>query len=216
MSATQTLHTSLLRPPILHILRAAGFHTSRPSVVDTVVDLAARYLLLLASTTAAHANNNHNDIYPDITDVRMALQDCGLFRPQLTAVDEDWGDEEDLRGVEAFLDWARGEPNRAIRRIAGLVGDDAQNEVDELGEREDFLTALKKKHSKTGEESRFQGTALGKQAEDKEIKIEGAPVDSIRAWEAQLRHRQRNRQSLSMERTSSSELSQYEGDMDEA
>lgn len=43
---------------------------------------------------------------------------------------------------------------------------------------------LKKKHSKTGEESRYQGTVLGKPAEDKLIVIEGSYIESIKDWEA--------------------------------
>ncbi|KAI9819617.1 MAG: hypothetical protein M1827_007067 [Pycnora praestabilis] len=183
----QALHTSLLRPPILHILRAAGFHSIRPSVLDTLVDLCARYILLLASTTAAHAWNNHNDFAPDLTDVRMAMQDCGAFRPQLSVSEEQWRGEEDMRGIEVFLEWVRGNANREIRRVAGKVGETGDVvEVAALGEREDFLTVLKKKHSKTGEESRYQGTVLGKSAEDRIVKIEGGPVESIKAWEAQL------------------------------
>lgn len=50
-----------------------------------------------------------------------------------------------------------------------------------------MFTALKKKHSKTGEESRFQGTVLGKIADEKGVRIEGGPVESIQAWEASLR-----------------------------
>lgn len=55
---------------------------------------------------------------------------------------------------------------------------------------------LKKKHSKTGEESRYQGTVLGIKAEDKLVKIEGGGFESIQAWEARLReHRQARRPS---------------------
>jgi len=39
-----------------------------------------------------------------------------------------------------------------------------------------------KKHSKTGVDSRYQGTILGKPAEVKPIKIEGGPVESIEEW----------------------------------
>ena len=49
------------------------------------------------------------------------------------------------------------------------------------------MAALKKKHSKTGEESRYQGTVLGIKAENKAVKIEGGHAESIQAWEAQLR-----------------------------
>ncbi len=44
------------------------------------------------------------------------------------------------------------------------------------------LLALMKKHSKTGVESRFQGTVLGVPAEPRTIKIEGGGPDSIEEW----------------------------------
>ena len=47
-----------------------------------------------------------------------------------------------------------------------------------------ILAALKKKHSKTGEESRFQGTMLGKDVEERAVVIDGG-LESIQAWEAQ-------------------------------
>lgn len=50
---------------------------------------------------------------------------------------------------------------------------------------------LKKKHSKTGEESRFQGTVLGIPAEGKPVIIEGGPFESIQAWEAMMRGKQK-------------------------
>jgi transcription initiation factor TFIID subunit 3 len=39
-----------------------------------------------------------------------------------------------------------------------------------------------KKHSKTGVDSRYQATILGKPADVKPIKIEGGPVESIEEW----------------------------------
>jgi transcription initiation factor TFIID subunit 3 len=39
-----------------------------------------------------------------------------------------------------------------------------------------------KKHSKTGVESRFQGTVLGHPSDPRPVKIEGGPVDSIQEW----------------------------------
>lgn len=238
MSAN-TLHNSLLRPAILHILRAAGFHSARPSVIDTLADITARYLLLLASRTATNAHSNHNTLEPDITDVRMALQDCGLLTPSLTAAEEAWKealrkpleeypernglrakermrrDEEDTRDVREFVDWVRGAQNAEIRRIAGL---EAQRTIEATdmegrGDLEDYLTsmynfptrqcvvlgrlghsgrgdrntdkcstALMKKHSKTGVESRYQGTVLGQPAEARPVRIEGGPVETIQEW----------------------------------
>lgn len=48
------------------------------------------------------------------------------------------------------------------------------------------IIALKKKHSKTGEESRYQGTVLGKSGELHPIVIEGG-AQSIKAWGMQVR-----------------------------
>lgn len=39
-----------------------------------------------------------------------------------------------------------------------------------------------KKHSKTGVDSRYQGTILGKPAELRPVKIEGGSADSIEEW----------------------------------
>ncbi|KAL8743263.1 MAG: hypothetical protein Q9190_004363 [Brigantiaea leucoxantha] len=168
--SSHALYTSLLRLPIIHILRAAGFHATRPAVLDTLVDLAARYLTVLASQTAAHAYTNHNELSPTITDVRMALQDVGALWPQKTLLEEDIAGQEDMRGIEEFLAWMTGEEHREIRRIAGL-------EETEAG-----IVALKKKHSRTGEESRFQGTVLGIAADEKPIRIEGGPTETIQEW----------------------------------
>ena len=142
MSA-HALYSSLLRPPILHILRAAGFHATRPVVLDTLVDLTVRYLMLLASTTAAHAEGNHNDACPDVTDIRMALQDVGAFVPQMHAMEEQWNGEEDMRGIESFLDWVKGDTNKELRRIAGLAPTEGQVvDVEALNAKEDFLTGM--------------------------------------------------------------------------
>ncbi|KAK0306861.1 hypothetical protein LTR01_006157 [Friedmanniomyces endolithicus] len=84
------LHRALLRPPILHLLRAAGFHSTKPSVLDTLTDLAERHLLLLAATTARYADLHHNDPVPTVTDVRMALAECGSLIPVESATEEVW------------------------------------------------------------------------------------------------------------------------------
>jgi len=53
----------------------------------------------------------------------------------------------------------------------------------------DFSPAMKKKHNKTGEDSRYQGTLLGKEADQQTITIVGGPVASIHEWDNQLRSR---------------------------
>lgn len=178
---------------------------------------------------------NRNDSTPTIMDVRMALQDAGALYPQIGVMEEQCRQEEDLRGVKAFVDWMQGEVNHEIRRVAGLATTPGEPVVDidalETG-KEDFLTGgfspvfffgwgvfffeifappvvvtrktnlctksavLKKKHSKTGEESRFQGTVLGIPAEGKPVIIEGGPFESIQAWEAMMRENNSKRQSI--------------------
>jgi hypothetical protein len=59
-------------------------------------------------------------------------------------------------------------------------------------------SALKQKHSKAGEETRFQGTVLGIPAEHGPIKIEGGPP-SIQSWkQSQAARRQQAPQSPSL------------------
>lgn len=213
MSAAQHLHSSLLRMPIIHILRAAGFHSTRPSVLDTLVNIAERYLLLLAETTLKHALDNHNDNIPTVTDVRLALTECGALVPLMSSAEEDWtekfrhdmadyddmkhGDtrrqgeinrraQEDTADIQAFIQWIMGEQNKEIQRIAGVLPEIGPGGI-VAGE--DYLTALKKKHSKTGEESRYQGTVLGKPAEDRPIKIEGGPFESLQEWQQRIREK---------------------------
>jgi transcription initiation factor TFIID subunit 3 len=145
------LHTALLRPAVIQILRAAGFGYARPAVIDTVTDIAAKYLLLLASSTAQNAFNTHNTFVPTIQDVRLALNQAGALAPQMSTTEESLRDEvevegamvpfEDLRGVQGFVNWAQGPVNKEIRRIAGF-GDDANVEEIAAGldEKEDYLT----------------------------------------------------------------------------
>ncbi|KAF2682650.1 hypothetical protein K458DRAFT_432625 [Lentithecium fluviatile CBS 122367] len=206
--STNDLFNTLLRPAVLHILRAAGFNGARPSVVDTLIDLTARYLTLLASRTAYNAYSNHNDLTPDISDVRMAMQDCGLLVPSMTAAEELWKeilrkpleeydeesgarakeekrrDAEDTMDVTAFIDWVKGEKHRDIRRVAGLLKEPQLTAAEQLDavEIEDYLSSLMKKHSKTGADSRYQGTILGKPADPRPIKIEGWEAESIEQW----------------------------------
>ena len=134
------LHISLLRPPVLHILRAAGFQSARPAAVDSLVDLAARYLDLLANKTAAYAWSNHGDSEAQLEDVCMALEAVGAFRPEHGPLQDQLSDDDDTRGLDAFVAWAQGNKNKEIMRIAGLAS--AENEAVDLGgAREDFLAS---------------------------------------------------------------------------
>lgn len=146
-------------------------------------------MLLLASSTAAHAANAHpHDPAPALEDVYQALQDAGALHPQLREWEEEWAGEEDLRGLSSFLNWFYGPTHREIRRVAGFVPTEGDMTNSEATEKEDYLTSLKKKHSKTGEESRYAGTVLGKSADEHPVVIEGG-VPSIREWGQQVRSR---------------------------
>lgn len=72
----------------------------------------------------------------------MALQDAGALYPQIGVMEEQCRQEEDLRGVKAFVDWMQGEVNHEIRRVAGLATAPGEPVVDidalETG-KEDFL-----------------------------------------------------------------------------
>jgi transcription initiation factor TFIID subunit 3 len=47
---------------------------------------------------------------------------------------------------------------------------------------------MKKKHSKTGEDARFQGTVLGREPEARPVKIDGGP-ESLQQWHIQVREK---------------------------
>lgn len=156
-----------MRPAVIDILRAAGFSGAKPSVVDTLVDLTSRYLVLLASRTAYNAFSNHNELEPDISDVRMAMQDCGLLVPSLTAAEELWReilrkpleeydedsgarakeekrrDAEDTADVTGFIDWVKGKENKEIMRVAGMLKPDRSViEQADAVEMEDYLSCM--------------------------------------------------------------------------
>lgn len=49
--------------------------------------------------------------------------------------------------------------------------------------------AMKKKHSKTADDTKYQGTSLGKDNELQSVTIAGGPADSLSDWQLQ-QHRQ--------------------------
>lgn len=108
MNTPPTFFHAILRPTILQVLRATGYHSTRPAVLDSLTDLTARYLHLLCESTARHAAHNHGDAMDfDLVDVRLALQDAGAMLPE-RAFTEQMFRGEDLRGVEEFIAWFGG------------------------------------------------------------------------------------------------------------
>lgn len=213
--AASELHAALLRPAIIQIVKAMGYNLAKPSALDSIADLAARYLLLLASETAQAARDTHGYDQPTIQDIRMALYKVGALRPQLDLAEEAargteiiHGREfpfEDLRGVDSFVTWAQGPICKEIRRVAGLDGGESDNIADlaaGMDENEDYVTgkfyesvltcsllietivAIKKKHSKTAEDSKFEGTMLGKDADLQPVSIAGGSIETLSQWNA--------------------------------
>lgn len=214
------LHRSLLRPMVIHTLRAAGFHSTKPSVLDVLINLAERHLLLLATTTAQHARSAHNDPVPQLADARHALSENGVLIPYLGAAEEEFRermrrpladyaamkggrvrmaaekrrrDDEDTRDVRDFAAWFDGPQYAEIRRVAGMAPEPglagAAAAVVGVGggvvHAEDFLSALKKRHGKGGQEpeARFADTVIGRDGvQGRDIVIEGGPVQRMQDW----------------------------------
>jgi transcription initiation factor TFIID subunit 3 len=159
-----SLHHALLRPAVVQILRSNGFHSATPTALDVLTEILAKYLSLLAVRATARARENHNGPTPDITDVRMAMVDCGLLTPTATATQEVWNEilrtpleeiparnglrdvqadirhREDTGEIDDFIAWVRGPENVELRRIAGVARDGAANEPAERAP--DYLTGL--------------------------------------------------------------------------
>jgi transcription initiation factor TFIID subunit 3 len=202
---------------MIHILRGAGFHSTKPSVLDTLTNLAERHLLLLASTAAQFAMLSHNDPIPTITDMRMALSECGVIHSLTDPSEEAWKermrkplteiadvpqagrqrqaaqkrkrDEEDTKDVREFTRWFDSMQHKEARRVAGMIPEaSVGGALPAVGvgggvvQAEDFLTTLKKKHPKAGDDSRLRGTVLSQLPDEKDVVIEGGPVQHIWEW----------------------------------
>ncbi|CAM1507069.1 Fc.00g067100.m01.CDS01 [Cosmosporella sp. VM-42] len=176
MATPPSLFHALLRPSILQVLRATGYHSTRPAVLDSLTDLAARYLSMLCQSTAAHATHNRGDSADfTLVDVRLALQDAGALMPERVFTEEMFTGEEDLRGVEEFVRWFAGQRMKEMMEFGNGDGE---------SDATDYLNALKKKHSKTGEDTKYHGTILGRSNDTGElqIQVEGGPETSIAEW----------------------------------
>lgn len=128
MTTPPSLFHALLRPSILQILRATGYHSTRPAVLDCLTDLAARYLSLLCEKTASHANHNHGDATDfGVLDIRMALQEAGALLPETVEAEQAFREKEDMRGVEEFIEWFSGQRMKEL--MAAAVNGDAESDA---------------------------------------------------------------------------------------
>ncbi|KAI1083334.1 hypothetical protein F5B20DRAFT_460611 [Whalleya microplaca] len=185
------IHHALLRPAILQMLRAQGYYASTPGTVDALTELAGNYLSMIARQTALHAaSNNTATLAPDLVDVRLALEDCGALWPEREFVAQQLAGEEDTRGVDEFVRWATSRKNLRIRKVAALDKPSAGT-AEEGGEEEiretDYLNALKRKHNKTDQDSKYTGTILGRGIDHGEVMVEGGNENSIHAWARKMR-----------------------------
>ena len=73
-------------------------------MLDALTDIAGRYMLLLATSTANHAAADPSELGITIVDVRLAMQDCAAIVPEKVWEDQVFDDEEDVRGVELFIE----------------------------------------------------------------------------------------------------------------
>jgi len=124
MASSPTLFHTLLRPSVLQLLRAQGYHATRTSVADALTDLAGRYLAALCERTARHAAHHQGDAgestaaAPSLVAVRMALEDMGALLPEAVFEEQEWLGEEDEGAVADFVKWFVGPRSREIKRIA--------------------------------------------------------------------------------------------------
>lgn len=139
MTSQNALFHAYLRPAMLQILRATGYHSTSPAVLDCVTDLAARYLSLLCERTADHAAHGASGGCAGgsgeagdfgVPEVRLALRDAGALLPERAGPEQLWRGEEDLRGVEEFAAWVLGARMRELTEFAR--GDGDSDEVDYL------------------------------------------------------------------------------------
>lgn len=124
MTTPPSLFHALLRPSILQILRSTGYHSTRPAVLDSLTDLAARYLSLLCQGTADHAAHNQGDSADfTVADIRMALQDAGALMPERLPAEELFHDREDLRGLDEFMAWFAGQRMKEMMDVGSGDGE---------------------------------------------------------------------------------------------
>ncbi|KAK6532898.1 hypothetical protein TWF281_007069 [Arthrobotrys megalospora] len=125
MDTQEQFYFSLLRISTAQMLRHAGLAGSRPSVLDSLTDMTARYLTLLG-TTARAVSESSNRTTTELTDVLCAMEHLGLLRP-LTLYHPDL---DDTRAIDGFISWAKSPEVEELRKLAGVV----TVEVDENAE----------------------------------------------------------------------------------
>lgn len=124
MTTPPALFHAFLRPAILQILRATGYHSTKPAVLDSLTDLAARYMMLLCENTAKHASHNHGDNADfSVVDVRQALEDAGALLPSRCTAEEEWRGDDDIADIEEFIAWFSSQRMKELMEFGNSEGD---------------------------------------------------------------------------------------------
>ncbi|KAK9355024.1 hypothetical protein V1523DRAFT_406610, partial [Lipomyces doorenjongii] len=165
------LFYSFLRITTAQILRASGIDRCPPSVLDTLTDLAIRYMTLLSTRAASYAALCGRE-EPGVGDIRMAMEAAGGLRPMRIldefpdGMDEEAEAEDD--GLQRFIEWCY----NTTKEFNTVTGG------------EELVDSLIKKQSKVSQEDRFRGTILDQsnaatEEIDAEVKIEGGPGPNL-------------------------------------
>ncbi|KAI1862284.1 uncharacterized protein JN550_010291 [Neoarthrinium moseri] len=189
---------AVFRPVIMQVLRAQGFYSSQPGVVDFLTELAAQYMVKMGEQTRLNAEHNHPwTPDPSVTDVRQAMEFVGAFE-RIDSLEKDEGElDSELKGIEAFRQWFDGPKAEKINRVAEAFQQLAQTLEPTDGMKvekppRDYLSLLKLKHSKNDQDSKYAGTVLGKSTDHGEVVVEGGPYASAAEW-AKMMHERNQR-----------------------
>ncbi|KAK9235948.1 hypothetical protein V1525DRAFT_380530 [Lipomyces kononenkoae] len=164
------LFYSFLRITTAQVLRASGIDRCPPSVLDTLTDLAIRYMTLLSTRAASYAALCGRK-EPDVGDIRMAMETIGGLRP-MHMLDElpdgDWDEDAEDEGLQRFIEWCY----NTTKEFSTVTGG------------EELIDGLLKKQSKISQEDRFRGTILdpssaATEEPDAEMRIEGGPGPNL-------------------------------------
>ncbi|KAK6336327.1 hypothetical protein TWF696_001888 [Orbilia brochopaga] len=128
METPEQFFFSLLRISTAQMLRHAGLAGSRPSVLDSLTDMTARYLTLLGAT-ARTITESSNRTTSELSDVLSAMEHLGLLKP-LTIYLPDY---DDTRAIDNFITWAKSPEIEELRKLAGVVTVEVDEALDGEG-----------------------------------------------------------------------------------
>lgn len=113
------LFSSLLYVTAAQVLRTAGFDRARPSLIELIADIIARYLTTLGKKSMEFASLRNRQV-AELPDVRAALECLDLLPTDIFS-----SDLERLEGtatIDEFLKWSQGNKAQELRRVAGMEG----------------------------------------------------------------------------------------------